>query len=147
MRPEDLERMLQIEVRSFTTPWTAEMFLGQRERANQGEVFVARAGESGTGEVVGYVCLWLVDTIVHIDDIAVDPAHRRRGIAAQLVRIATAWARERGARELTLEVRSSNQAAHELYRRFGFQVAGTRRSYYEQPREDAIIMTLTPLDA
>ena len=145
LRPEDMDRVLQIEVRSFSLPWTAEMFLAERGRPEKGEVFVARAAEEGDAEVVGYLCLWLIAGEVHIDNIAVDPARRRRGVGARLVGFAVAWARRHAARRLTLEVRASNHAAQALYRRFGFEVAGTRRNYYDAPKEDALIMTLEPI--
>ncbi len=145
MRPEDMDRVLQIEARSFSLPWTAEMFLAERERPEKGEVFVARTAEEGAAEVVGYLCLWLIAGEVHINNIAVDPARRRRGVGARLVRFALEWARRHQARRISLEVRASNHAAQVLYRQFGFQVAGTRRHYYDKPREDALIMTLEPI--
>ena len=145
MRPEDLDRVLQIEARSFSLPWTAEMFLAERDRPDKGEVFVARAAEEGPAEVVGYLCLWLIAGEVHINNIAVDPARRRRGVGVRLVRFALEWARRHQARSISLEVRASNHTAQALYRQFGFQVAGVRRHYYEKPREDALIMALDPI--
>ena len=147
MGAEDLDRVLQIEVRSFTMPWTPEMFATQRDRLEKGEVFVARAADGEPAGVIGYLCLWLAAGDAHIDNIAVDPACRRRGVAGRLVRFAMEWARRHGARLLTLEVRSTNHAAQALYRCFGFAVVGTRRNYYEKPREDALIMTLMPIPA
>lgn len=145
MRPEDLERVLQIEARSFSLPWTAEMFLAERERTDKGEVFVARAADEGDAEVVGYLCLWLIAGEVHINNIAVDPVRRRRGVGARLVCFAVDWARRHQAGRITLEVRASNHGAQALYRQFGLRAAGTRRNYYEKPREDALIMTLEPI--
>jgi ribosomal-protein-alanine N-acetyltransferase len=145
LRPEDLDRVLQIEVRSFSHPWTPQMFLAERGRADQGEVFVARAAEEGTPEVVGYLCLWLVGGEVHINNIAVDPMRRCRGVGARLVHFAMDWARRHGAVRVTLEVRASNAVAQHLYRRFGFRSVGARRDYYDRPREDAVIMTLEPI--
>ena len=146
MRSEDLDRVLQIEARSFTLPWTAEMFLAERNRREKGEIFVARTVEHGvTGAVVGYLCLWLIGEDLHITNIAVDPARRRRGLGARLLRFAMEWARSHTAERITLEVRASNHVAQELYRRFGFRAVGTRRHYYDRPREDALIMTLEPI--
>jgi len=143
--PADLDRVLQIEVRSFSHPWTPEMFLTERERADKGEVFVARAADEGPPEVVGYLCLWLLGREVHINNIAVDPTRRRRGVGARLVRFAMDWARRHGAIRLTLEVRASNAVAQHLYRQFGFRAVGKRFNYYERPREDAVIMTMEPI--
>jgi ribosomal-protein-alanine N-acetyltransferase len=145
LRPEDLDRVLQIEVRSFSLPWTREMFLAERERADKGEVFVARVAEEGTPDVAGYLCLWLIGREVHINNIAVDPLRRRRRVGARLVHFAMDWARDHGAVRLTLEVRASNAVAQHLYRRFGFRTVGTRHHYYERPREDALIMALEPI--
>lgn len=146
MRDEDLDRVLQIEARSFSMPWTAEMFLAERARRDKGEIYVARMAEEGeAGLVIGYVCLWLIQGDVHITNVAVDPARRRRGVGARLVRFALAWAREHGARRITLEVRASNHAAQALYQRFGFRIVGTRRHYYDRPREDALLMALEPI--
>ena len=146
MGSEDLDRVLQIEARSFTLPWTAEMFLSERTRPDTSEIFVARTDEDGVaGVVVGYLCLWLIGEDVHITNIAVDPARRRRGLGARLMRFAMEWARGHAAERITLEVRASNHVAQEMYRQFGFRVAGTRRHYYEKPREDALIMTMEPI--
>lgn len=145
LRSEDLERVLQIEVRSFSMPWTAEMFLAERVRRDRGEVFVARAAEDGTPEIVGYLCLWLIAGEVHITNVAVDPARRRRGVGSRLVRFALEWARHQRAERASLEVRASNHAAQNLYRQFGFRVVGTRRHYYDRPREDALIMAVEPI--
>ncbi len=145
LRPADLDRVAQIEVRSFTAPWTPEMFLAERERADRGEVFVARAADEGTPDVVGYVCLWLLGEEVHITNIAVDAARRRRGVGSRLVAFALEWARHHRARRVTLEVRASNQSAQALYRLFGFRPVGTRFNYYDRPREDGVIMTLEPI--
>ena len=145
LRPADLDRVLQIEVRASSMPWTPEMFLAERERADRGEVFVARAAEEGTPEVVGYVCLWLMGEEVHITNIAVDAARRRRGVGSRLVAFALEWARRHRARRLTLEVRASNQGAQALYRQFGFRTVGTRPGYYDRPKEDGAIMTLEPI--
>ena len=61
------------------------------------------------------------------------------------MRFAMEWARGHAAERITLEVRASNHVAQEMYRQFGFRVAGTRRHYYEKPREDALIMTMEPI--
>jgi len=72
--------------------------------------------------------------------LAVDPLHRRSGYARQLLQDLAAFAHERNAERLLLEMRDGNPAEH-LYRQFGFEVIGTRKNYYQRPdgsRGDAI---------
>jgi ribosomal-protein-alanine N-acetyltransferase len=97
---------------------------------------VARVGTT----VVGYGGLMLVQEDGHITTIAVDPAYHRHKIATRVLLTLDAAAVERGARNLTLEVRVGNQPAQELYRQFGFVPAGIRKGYYVETNEDAIVM-------
>ena len=77
-----------------------------------------------------------------LDNIAVAPEHRRRGVAEALLSALEAMGRARALSFITLEVRASNQAAVALYEKHGFARVGRRTNYYEKPREDAILMTL-----
>ncbi len=79
----------------------------------------------------------------YVGDLAVAAEERRRGVGTMLVRGMTASARERGLAFLTLEVRQSNLPARKTYEKCGFREAGRRRNYYEKPREDAVLMTVT----
>jgi ribosomal-protein-alanine N-acetyltransferase len=141
MRVEDLQAVLAIEHASFSLPWTAEMFTGDLERDDLAEILVARSTEAGEpAPVVGFLCYWIVQDEMHINNLAVDPRCRRRGVATALLTASLTRARSRGARQAYLEVRVSNLAAQALYRRAGFAAAGTRRRYYSKPVEDAVIM-------
>lgn len=90
--------------------------------------------------LVGYCGGWIVDGQVQILKIATDRAYRRRGIAAELIALVAADARDLGAVEMTLEVRASNAGAQTFYERMGLRVIGTRPHYYSD-REDAVIMS------
>ncbi|MBI3122096.1 MAG: ribosomal protein S18-alanine N-acetyltransferase [candidate division NC10 bacterium] len=141
MRREDLSEILAIEVASFAVPWTQEMFESELARGDLSEILVARLADAGTPPPVGgYICVWVVSDELHINNIAVDPRWRRRGIAGALLEAALDHGRMRGARRAFLEVRVSNLAAQALYRQYGFEAAGVRRGYYDQPTEDAVIM-------
>ncbi len=146
MRAEDLEAVLAIEHASFSLPWTAEMFVGDLERDDLAEILVARWVEGGDpAPVVGFLCYWVVREEMHINNLAVDPHWRRRGIATALLTTSLTRARSRGAGQAFLEVRASNLAAQALYRRAGFAATGTRRRYYAKPVEDAVVMRRTGL--
>jgi ribosomal-protein-alanine N-acetyltransferase len=77
---------------------------------------------------------------LHINSLAVDTARRRHGLARALLIHVLDEAVRAGATAATLEVRSSNTAARALYEGLGFKVEGIRRDYYQDPREDAVIL-------
>jgi ribosomal-protein-alanine N-acetyltransferase len=139
MTEGDLDEIMQIERRSFPTPWSRRLF--QRELLlPYAHAFVAR--EAPRDQVAGYLCFWLVEGEAHILNLAVHPELRRRGIGSLLLRHGLDYSRERGARMITLEVRRSNYKAISLYRSFHFQPQGVRLRYYSDSGEDAVIMTL-----
>jgi ribosomal-protein-alanine N-acetyltransferase len=77
---------------------------------------------------------------LHINNLAVLPAFRRKGVAGALLEHVLKEGSALGARRATLEVRRSNEAARRLYERLGFTVTGIRRGYYTNPVEDALIL-------
>lgn len=137
MRRRHLRSVLRIEAHVYPRPWTLGLYLGELALPDEQRVYlVARSG----GDVVGHAGLMFAATDGHVTTIAVDPAWQRRGIGAQLLLVLVREAVARGALDLTLEVRASNGGAQALYRRFGFVEAGTRRGYYQEDGEDAVIM-------
>ena len=141
MRREDLPEVLTIEVASFAHPWTEEMFENALARADISQAWVARLPEAGTPPpIVGYICTWVVGDELHINNIAVAPRWRRRGIAGALLAATLEHGRVSGVSSAFLEVRASNIGAQALYRQFGFEPAGVRRRYYDHPVEDAVVM-------
>ena len=96
--------------------------------------------EDDEGNILGYAGLHVVLNEGYIDNIAVQPDARRHGVASALLDVYCRFGAVNLA-FLTLEVRASNQAAIGLYEKYGFQRAGLRPGYYQQPREDAVIMT------
>ncbi len=141
MRAEDLPEVLAIEVTSFALPWTQEMFENELSRGSLSEVLVARAfAAGGSSALLGYICVWVVTDELHINNLAVHPRWRRRGIAKVLLQAALDHGRANGAVRALLEVRASNASAQALYRAFRFQPSAVRRHYYTHPVEDAVIM-------
>ena len=92
--------------------------------------------------VIGYIVCWLVADEVHILNLAVDRSFRRQGMAKSIVLAALKRAHQKGAKRAFLEVRSSNMAAKKLYLDLGFTGTSVRRDYYDEPIEDALVMTL-----
>lgn len=136
MQPADLERVMDIEHASYSTPWARTTFEGLLKRADV-DALVAVVD----GGVAGYAISWTVLDQAEIGNIAVAGEYRRRGVARTLMHAILDRQRSRGVRHVFLEVRESNDAAQRLYRQFGFRAVGTRRHYYSQPSEDAIVMS------
>ncbi|MBS6956588.1 MAG: ribosomal protein S18-alanine N-acetyltransferase [Enterocloster asparagiformis] len=135
MRAEDLERVAQLEQMCFSESWSENMLRsGLDNRLDSYLVYQ----EAET--VLGYCVLRTLADEGEIQRIAVDPAFRRQGIARKLMESMAAVARMKGAREVALEVRESNESARKLYESYGFRQEAVRRGYYRNPPEDAIIM-------
>ena len=138
---ENLSEVIRVEARSFTHPWSREIF--DRELKNRWSTgFVAYVpGADGRAWAAGYVVAWLVVGEVHILNLAVDPGARRRGVGrALMMHVLTAF-EGKGATRATLEVRRSNLGAQALYEGLGFVRAGVRRGYYSDNGEDAFVMS------
>jgi ribosomal-protein-alanine N-acetyltransferase len=133
----DLPAVLAIERRSFQTPWSLAMFV--LELSKPGGICFACEDE---GAIVGYLVCSRYADVWHLMNVAVAPERRRQGIGGELMRQLFEAAGE-GAR-ITLEVRTSNLGAIEMYRGLGFRPAGHRRRYYHDNGEDAVIMWLEP---
>jgi [ribosomal protein S18]-alanine N-acetyltransferase len=133
----DLPQVIAIERRSFTTPWSLAMFVLELSKST-GVCLAALRGE----RLVGYLVCSRYDTVWHVMNVAVDDRLRREGIATALIEDLFATLDQPGV-QYTLEVRTSNKAAIELYEGFGFRSAGRRRGYYHDNREDAVIMWRT----
>jgi ribosomal-protein-alanine N-acetyltransferase len=84
--------------------------------------------------------MWLAFDEAHVTTIGVDPPQRGRGLGELLLLCMFDEAVERGANWLTLEVRVTNAGAQALYRKYGFTAHGTRKRYYSDNNEDALIM-------
>lgn len=134
----DLDDVLAIERVSFPTPWTREHFLAEL-RSVVARLPVVR---DDAGRVIAYACAWEVAGELQINDVAVHPEWRRRGLARTILTGLIDEARRRGCARATLEVRPSNGAARDLYASLGFRETGRRRAYYADTGEDAVLMTL-----
>ena len=134
---DDLQGVLDVETESFSNPWTREMYAWELQNRAVCHIYVVRAADC---PVAGFCAFWLVFDEIHINNLAMRPRFRQQGIGTALMRHVLAEARRLGARRATLEVRASNERARRLYERLGFYVAGTRRHYYSNPVEDALIL-------
>lgn len=134
---QDLNGVLEVESESFTNPWTREMYAWELQNRSVCHILVVRTPDC---PVAGFCAFWLVFDEIHINNLAIRPRFRMQGIGTTLLHHVLAEARALGARRATLEVRASNDSARRLYERLGFYVAATRRNYYSNPVEDALIL-------
>lgn len=151
MRRRHLRGVLRIEQAANPRPWSLSLFSSELRYRESRVYLVARSGTT----LVGFAGLMLVAGDAHITNVGVDEAHRRRGVATRLVLELARRAIAEGADAMTLEVRTSNEAAQALYRRFGFAPAGVRKAYYppasssvpqRSEHEDALVMWANDID-
>ena len=142
MRLEDLDEVQRIEEASFSTPWPPNAYRSELMTNRLASYLVARVDD----RIVAYGGMWLMVDEAHITTFAVHPLWRRQRVGERLLLAFFDLARDRHARELTLEVRLSNLAARRLYEKYGFRPVGLRPRYYSDNHEDALIMTTEPID-
>jgi ribosomal-protein-alanine N-acetyltransferase len=131
----DVDAIHRIESDSFPAPWRREFFLGELAAEGRFNVVARR-----DGVVVGYLfAMWILDEM-HVNKIAVAREERRQGIADALMDRCFAFARKRGVRTISLEVRKSNRGAQEFYRHLDFASSYLRPRYYPDG-EAAVVMT------
>jgi len=146
MTEHDLLEVVAIEEISGLSVWGWEAYHKELQSPEDVIMLVARTASTESDQadeqaIAGFIISRLVAGELHINNMAVHPEVRRRGIAAQLLTAALSHGRSRGAHLAFLEVRAGNAGAQDLYRRCGFQVTGRRNRYYAQPVEDALLMS------
>lgn len=142
MQLADLPAVMEIDQLSFPHPWSVESYHYELTQNPTAHFWVAvAAAPPEARRVVGYAGVWLIVDEAHINTLAVHPDWRQQGIGEQLLATLLQHARAHGARTATLEVRASNRAAQQLYRRHGFVEVGRRKNYYSASREDALLLT------
>ncbi len=136
MRTEDIARVLHVESLCFTTPWPRNAFLNELTDNKLAHYYIGRFED----RIVAYGGLWVILEDAHITTVAVEPMHQHKRFGEQMLIKLIDEAIERGARWITLEVRESNIAAQNLYKKYGFTVVSTRRGYYSDNDENALVM-------
>jgi len=140
---EPLDAVAHIQRQSFTNPWSAEAINWELRETDVARLYVLDAtgpSPGATAPPLAYCACWLIFDELHINSLAVVPEARRQGHARRLLAGVFRDAVADGASSATLEVRRSNVPALALYNGLGFQVEGVRANYYQQPREDALIL-------
>lgn len=136
MKLEDLEDICELELLSFSTPWSKESFLHELTK----NAFAIYLVADVNGVARGYCGMWRVLDEAHITNVAIHPDWRGKKLGEKIMREMMKQARKAGTDRMTLEVRVSNNVARNLYYKIGFHDEGIRKGYYSDNMEDAIIM-------
>lgn len=132
----DVSEVMRIERASFTTVWPNDAFYNELRTNKLAHYFVGRLRD----KIVGYGGIWSILEDAHVTTLAVEPEHRGRRFGEVLLLRLIDEAIERNAAWMTLEVRESNTAAQQLYRKYGFTTVTMRAGYYSDDNESALIM-------
>lgn len=137
MQKSDVDAVMKIEETAYGEHhWSRDSFFG--ELSNNLAHYYSAFDEQGN--LVGYAGVWHILDEAHITTIAIAPEHRREKIGEALLIRAIEDFYKNGIKYVTLEVRVSNTAAIKLYEKYGLKSLGTRKGYYQNNNEDALIM-------
>ncbi|MCC0763526.1 ribosomal protein S18-alanine N-acetyltransferase [Clostridioides sp. ES-S-0006-03] len=135
MTIKDIDEVFEVEKNCFEDYWSKESF--RKELSNEVAKYIVAKLD---GKVVGYVGIWLILDEGHINNVAVHSDYRGKKIGDKLIKRLVDLCKDNNIASMTLEVRASNKIAQNLYRKYGFKIGGIRKEYYNDNKEDAIIM-------
>ncbi len=136
MLRDDVVTVAELEKLYFSKPWSKDVISFELNNPNA-HFIVAKSGKL----VIGYAGMYHVCKEGYIYNIAVHHNFRNMKVGQSLLAQLDVYAKNKDLNFISLEVRESNQAAIRLYTICGFEVAGIRRKFYENPSENGIIMT------
>lgn len=146
MTEHDLLEVVEIEEASGLSRWGWAAYYAELQGTNRELMLIARLAKAPIIEhqrIAGYIVARESAGELHINNVAVRDQFRRRGIGSALLGKIMEVARRLKVRVAFLEVRSGNRAAQALYEKTGFKAIARRSDYYSEPREDAVVMSLT----
>lgn len=134
---EDIATLKEIAAQSpSAAQWTEAQWRAALEESHRRRIVLVLQWE---GSAAGFIVGSEVAGEWELENVAVISEMRRRGLGKQLMKGFEAELLKSNAHLVSLEVRRSNSEARALYEMFGFEIAGTRREYYKDPQEDAVI--------
>ena len=141
MTNADIRAVLRIEALSFSSSWPPSAFASELNDNKLAHYFVGRTRTGEAGEaVVAYGGIWVILEDARITTLAVHPEQRGKRYGERILVHLLHEAIDRGASWITLEARESNEIAQALYRKYGFTTVSTRRAYYSDNGENAVVM-------
>ena len=140
----DIDAIARVENACFSIPWSIDAIKHEICENKLADFMIAWDEENN---IVGYIGIWTLLDECQINKIAVLPEKRKLGFGKAILNHVLEFTRDIGVKNWYLEVRESNTAAQALYRSAGFSSVGTRKNYYINPVEDAVLMNLEEVDA
>jgi [ribosomal protein S18]-alanine N-acetyltransferase len=137
MLASDIDEVHALEKEIFFTPWSRHSFEVEVQLPFS-HSYVVQAKEG----IAAYIVAWLVEDELHITNVAVNSAFRRKGLASKMLNHVLDIAIKSKCKQVNLEVRKSNEEAIRIYQKLGFQIIGVRKNYYTAEQEDALVMSL-----
>lgn len=134
---DDIDAAYDLEVKCFSRPWPRSAF---EEIVDKKDASYYLAEDVQTGKLVGGLVLFHIIDEGDITNVAVDEAYRGKGIATDLLEFAIEQGEAEGIIDFTLEVRVSNAPAIRVYEKCGFESVGVRPGFYNEPKEDGLVM-------
>lgn len=134
----DLDRIVFLEKESFPDPWSEQNFTYEIVENQFSQPYVV----TSDGHVIAYSVHWCFDIEAHLANFAVDQAYRRQNVGSYLLGFLISDILRRDIHSIYLEIRASNDAARNLYKKHGFREDGVRKHYYLKEKDDAILMSL-----
>lgn len=134
---DDVDGVHKISKEAFSLPWTKEAI--QNEVFNINAQYIV-AKNDFTNEILGFVGAWLIAGEASIINIAITKKFRHMGIGTGLINNLYKLCKDMNCNSITLEVRESNKIAQDFYKKMGFVEEGMRKNFYDEPKEDCIIM-------
>jgi len=136
IKEDDIPKIIAIEKETFSDAWTAQSLC---ETCRQEQAFISVA--DAKGEVLGYCIIYHVLDEGEMVRIAVDKQFRHEGLGQALLNYTSEVCREKGVCKILLEVRESNASARRFYTHYGFKEDGIRKNFYDNPKENAVLMS------
>ena len=138
LKEEDVDDIFEISSLSFNTPWSYESI---KSEINNPLAKYIVALDLDNKKIIGFIGAWIIASEADIVNIAVHPKYRNLGIGSKLLSSFIELGRNEDWYKITLEVRESNLSAQKLYSKYNFKVDGIRKNYYEDTKENAILMS------
>jgi len=139
MQLDDLDEVLDVERKSFLSPWTPDLFINEFSNPRSIKRILRSPLDN---HLIGYIIWWVVLDEGHLMSIAINEEDQRSGAGRFLVEKMIAECRDNNVETISLEVREKNYEAIGLYQSFEFKAIGRRKKYYVDENEDAILMEL-----
>ena len=148
MTEHDLVEVCAIEEMSALSAWGWDAYYNEMRAQTDTIMLVARLDAARYQyQLAGFIVARFIADELHVNNVAVRPEFRGRGLGSILLNTTLHQGQLRKAKTAQLEVRANNAAAQNLYQRCGFEVVGRRKNYYRQPTEDALLMSLSFSDS